>query len=99
VAEGSADERWVTNRWVVAGRVQGVGFRIFVAREATALGLAGWTRNLPDGRVEVVASGREDILLQLEMALARGPRMAVVTGLDVTNISDDIELPKTFLVK
>ena len=83
----------------MAGRVQGVGFRIFVAREATALGLAGWTRNLPDGRVEVVASGREDTLLQLEKALARGPRMAVVARLDVNNISDELELPKPFLVK
>ena len=89
----------MTNRWLVAGRVQGVGFRMFVAREATALGLAGWTRNLPDGRVEVVASGRKDILHQLELALARGPRMAEVTGLDISDISDEIKLPKTFIVK
>ncbi len=86
-------------QYLVGGRVQGVGFRMFVARETSALGLAGWTRNLPDGRVEVVASGREDTILQLEKALAQGPRMAVVTGLDKSNISDDIELPKTFLVK
>lgn len=89
----------MTNRWLVAGRVQGVGFRMFVAREATALGLAGWTRNLPDGRVEVVASGREDTLQQLERTLARGPRMAEVTGLETSDISDDIELPKTFIIK
>lgn len=89
----------MTNRWLVAGRVQGVGFRMFVAREATALGLAGWTRNLPDGRVEVVASGREDTLQQLERTLARGPRMAEVTGLEISDISDEIELPKTFMIK
>ena len=89
----------MTNRWLIAGRVQGVGFRIFVAHEATALGLAGWTRNLPDGRVEVVASGREATLDQLEQALWRGPRMAVVTGLETSNISDDAEIPKTFLIK
>lgn len=86
-------------KYLVGGRVQGVGFRIFVAREATALGLAGWTRNLPDGRVEVVASGRDDTLERLRKALACGPRMADVTGLDVSDISDEIELPKMFVIK
>jgi acylphosphatase len=46
-----------TKKFVVSGRVQGVGFRYFVVREAEALSLAGWVRNLPDGRVEVLASG------------------------------------------
>ena len=86
-------------KYLVGGRVQGVGFRIFVAREASALGLAGWTRNLPDGRVEVVASGKEATLDQLKQALGRGPRLAVVTGLETSNISDDAEIPKTFLIK
>lgn len=89
----------MTRKYLVNGRVQGVGFRMFVAREATALGLAGWTRNLPDGRVEVVASGRDDTLDRLRKALIRGPRMAEVTGLDISDISDEIELPKTFMVK
>lgn len=89
----------MTRKYLVNGRVQGVGFRMFVAREATALGLAGWTRNLPDGRVEVVASGRDDTLDRLRKALMRGPRMAKVTGLDISDISDEIELPKTFMVK
>ena len=44
---------------VVKGIVQGVGFRYFVVREAEALGLAGWVRNLPDGRVELIAEGVE----------------------------------------
>jgi acylphosphatase len=89
----------VTRKYLVSGRVQGVGFRIFVTREAAALGLAGWTQNLPDGRVEVVASGRDEILDQLAKTLARGPRMAEVTGLEVSDISDEVELPKTFLIR
>lgn len=86
-------------KYLVSGRVQGVGFRIFVAREAVVLGLAGWTRNLPDGRVEVIASGLDGPLDLLAQTLARGPRMAEVTGLDISNISDDVELPKTFVIK
>ena len=89
----------MTRKYLVSGRVQGVGFRIFVTREATVLGLAGWTRNLPDGRVEVVASGRDDMLDRLAQTLARGPRMAEVSGVEVSDISDEIELPKTFVIK
>ena len=50
----------VTTRFLVSGVVQGVGFRWFVARHARALGLGGYARNLPDGRVEVVAAGGDD---------------------------------------
>jgi len=47
----------MSTRFLVSGMVQGVGFRWFVARHARSLGLAGFARNLPDGRVEVVVSG------------------------------------------
>ena len=60
--------------FTVNGRVQGVGFRYFVVREAQSLGLAGWVRNLPDGRVEVLASGPPDIVDAFEGRLhARAP--------------------------
>src|SRR5205085_1503691 len=64
--------------YIVTGRVQGVGFRWFVEREARALGISGWVRNTDDGAVEVVASGTQDQLSRLRKALAEGPRAARV---------------------
>jgi acylphosphatase len=69
----------VTSRFLVSGYVQGVGFRWFVARHARALGLSGYARNLPDGRVEVVADGADAAALeQLEERLRAGPAHARV---------------------
>jgi acylphosphatase len=69
-------------RFLVAGEVQGVGFRWFVARHARGLGLTGYARNLGDGRVEVVASGDESALDELEELLRRGPANAQVSGVE-----------------
>ena len=63
----------------VRGVVQGVGFRWFVRTEARRLGLAGWVRNLPDGTVELRASGIAQFLSALEQAIQRGPDSAAVT--------------------
>ncbi len=69
---------------LVRGYVQGVGFRFFVLDRAEGLGLAGYVRNLPDGRmVEVVAEGPRDSLETLLQALWRGPRGSLVEGVDV----------------
>jgi acylphosphatase len=57
----------------VVGRVQGVGFRWWARRTARALGVSGWVRNLPDGSVEVQASGARAALERLEMRLREGP--------------------------
>jgi len=62
--------------------VQGVGFRWFVERSASALGLTGWVRNLPDGRVEVWAEGDEESLNRLLSLLWQGPAMAEVRDVD-----------------
>jgi acylphosphatase len=62
----------------VEGRVQGVGFRRFADRAATALGLAGWARNLSDGAVEVLAVGPIPALETLRERLADGPPYAAV---------------------
>ena len=75
-------------RYIVSGRVQGVGFRYFVLRQAQELGLGGWTRNLPNGDVEVRAWGNAGELARLGEALARGPRSARVTNVDISEISD-----------
>jgi acylphosphatase len=80
----------VTRRYLVSGAVQGVGFRYFVLRRASALGLAGWARNLPDGRVEVVARGLAEALGTLEEALWAGPGHARVSGVENSEISDEL---------
>jgi acylphosphatase len=69
---------------VVHGRVQGVNFRDYVLARARSLGLAGFARNLPDGRsVEVVAEGPRSDLEQLLEHLREGPRMSRVDAVDV----------------
>jgi acylphosphatase len=75
-------DRKAAKRWLVGGAVQGVGFRYFVQHKATALGLAGWTRNLADGRVEVYAIGTAEKLSDLAAALHVGPRMAQVRSVE-----------------
>ena len=72
-------------RWIVSGRVQGVGFRAFAARMARGLGLGGGTSNLPDGRVLVVAEGPAHALDRLEAALWEGPRFARVQRVDAAS--------------
>jgi acylphosphatase len=69
---------------LIRGDVQGVGFRFFMIRQAKALGLAGWVQNRDDGTVEFVAEGSRRDLEQLERAARKGPRMASVTGVEVS---------------
>ena len=69
-------------RWLIRGRVQGVGYRYFAQRAATELGLKGFARNLDDGRVEVYATGPADKLADLAGMLHRGPRWADVRGVE-----------------
>jgi acylphosphatase len=69
---------------VVRGRVQGVGFRYFIHREAMALGLAGWVSNEPDGTVRCLAIGDRPTLDALVERLRAGPPAAIVDRVDLT---------------
>jgi acylphosphatase len=73
------DQAW---RWVVVGRVQGVGFRHYALQAARSLGVRGWVRNLPEGSVEVQVAGPAEVLQQLKQALLRGPRGARVEDIE-----------------
>ena len=64
----------MVRHYLIKGRVQGVGFRWYVHREAAALGLKGWVRNTEDGHVEVVAAGDPSALAELQSALQKGSR-------------------------
>jgi acylphosphatase len=67
---------------IVRGRVQGVGFRAFVEREAVKRGLEGWVRNCRDGAVEAVFAGEPAVVADMIEACRRGPRMSRVEALD-----------------
>ena len=71
------------------GRVQGVGFRYFVLREAEALGVHGWVRNRADGTVEALARGTKEELDRLQDRLQEGPRWSRVVSVSVTEESDE----------
>ena len=74
-------------RYVVRGRVQGVGYRYFVMREAAALGVSGFARNLPDGTVEVIAEAADDVMALFEDRLRQGPSFASVNDLDRSTVA------------
>jgi acylphosphatase len=74
--------------FLIQGRVQGVGFRWFVHREASELDLRGWVRNTEEGDVEVVASGTAEDLAELRASLRRGPRGSRVDRLIEHNLDD-----------
>ena len=73
-----------TRRFVVTGRVQGVGFRWFVEREAAQLNITGWVRNRENGNVEVMATGTREQLVALHGRLREGPRAARVDEVAVS---------------
>lgn len=78
---------------VVQGRVQAVGFRLFVEEEAQSLELRGWVRNRPDGTVECVAEGSRDALDRLVASLREGPPLARVESVDATFEEARADLP------
>jgi acylphosphatase len=73
-------------RYLITGRVQGVGYRWFALDAARREGLHGLVRNLPDGRVEVEAEGEADALARFETALWRGPSHARVEDIAIDDV-------------
>lgn len=86
-----------SRRYLVEGRVQGVFFRAGVKAEAMRLGLRGYARNLPDGRVEVLAAGEQPALWALAQWLQRGTPQAQVTA--VTEAPGDASVPLGFEIR
>jgi acylphosphatase len=81
----------------VAGRVQGVFYRATAARRAQELNVRGYARNLPDGRVEVLAHGEEESVRTFVDWLWTGSSASKVTSVDVTDVpADSVQLTATF---
>ncbi|MDZ7756413.1 acylphosphatase [Rhodohalobacter sp.] len=72
----------------ITGRVQGVGFRHFTRKNADKLGIKGWVKNLPDGRVEAVFQGTESEVKELIERCKDGPVSSYVKDIDVTDVDE-----------
>ena len=78
----------VARRYLISGRVHGVGFRYFVEARASAEGVHGWVKNLADGRVEALLEGDATSVDRVEAALWRGP-----SGASVDDITSEPAVP------
>ena len=78
-----------TVRLRITGRVQGVGYRLWMTRSAASLGLRGWVRNRKDGSVEVLVTGTPKAVAAMIEAARKGPIGAQVTDVTVTPDKDD----------
>jgi acylphosphatase len=77
----------IARRYLISGRVQGVGFRIFAESAARREGVHGWVRNLPDRRVEVVCEGEPDAIERFERAIRQGPPSGRVDRVEIDSTS------------
>ncbi|MGH9404477.1 MAG: acylphosphatase [Terriglobia bacterium] len=82
IPSGRSGTSPVARKYWVSGSVQGVGYRFFAQREAAKLGLAGYVKNLPDGRVEVYALGNRQALVTFGQRLTQGPPGARVSHIE-----------------
>ena len=78
----------IARRFLISGRVQGVGFRWFVKDAADREGVTGWVRNLPDGRVEALVEGELEAVTRVERFIRSGP-----PGARIQTVHVDIEPP------
>jgi len=79
----------IAKKFVISGRVQGVGYRFFAEHWAEQLGIAGYVKNLWDGTVEVYAIGDSESLEAFKLHLAEGPRAARVAGVSESDEAVD----------
>ena len=77
----------IERRYLIGGRVQGVGFRVFAEAQAAVEGLHGWVRNLTDGRVEVLFEGDAEAIARAEAKLRRGPPGAQIEEVAVDEVA------------
>ena len=91
-------DRVIARRCLISGRVQGVFYRASAAARARAIGITGYARNLPDGRVEVLACGTSAALEQFVAWLWIGPSAAKVSGVvqEVLDLALD-QMPREFM--
>jgi acylphosphatase len=79
----------VARRWLIRGKVQGVGYRDFVRREAERRTLTGWVKNLADGRVETFAQGIQEDMDSFEEILWKGSRLSDVRGIEILDATPE----------
>ena len=80
-----ASEEREIKRLMIRGTVQGIGFRVWVEREALALGLKGWVRNRVDGSVEMVLAGAPDQIAAMIERCRKGPPLSKVESIDISD--------------
>jgi acylphosphatase len=97
VSQGAASPKAV--RYLISGRVQGVGYRFFAKRTAERLHLMGFAKNLPDGRVEVYAIGPAELLAALRIELNQGPHGASVSSVTEEDAPIDLRYAAEFSIE
>lgn len=83
---------------ILSGRVQGVGFRHFTTQQANELGIRGWVKNLPDGRLETVIAGTKKDVEEMVQRMEKGPRMASVSEISELDPPETMDQFKSFSV-
>jgi len=96
--ERESGEHRVRAHVVARGRVQGVGFRVFLRSQATGRGLGGGVRNLPDGRIETEVEGTRVLVDEFIQAVKRGPSLAYVLDVQVEWSKPDAQGASDFFI-
>ena len=89
----------ICRKYLVAGRVQGVYYRATAARHAQELAITGHAKNLPDGRVEVLAFGSEAAHDELVRRLWIGSSASNVTSVEAVDVADELKVPTAFTTR